>query len=330
MADINIVITRPVEKEFVQQIIGIDPRIKVLDGSGFFAAEESGDFSDKEKFDALLAQAEIICGFWPPKNVSARAPQLKWLHALLAGIDRPEFAEVLRSQVIVSNSVGIHRTQVSEYVFLLMLSLAKKAPFFSRMQQGKKWSPAIPGVLDGKTLGIVGLGNIGKAVARLGRAFGMRVIANRRSIKETTCETNVDVLMPAGSLQELLSQSDFVVIALPATPATDKLIGEKEFRAMKPSAYIINIARGKIINEDALILAIKEHWIAGAGLDTTAIEPLPPDSELWNLPNVIVTPHVSGRREDYNRLAIPVFCENLKKYIHHEKLPNMIDKEKGY
>jgi D-2-hydroxyacid dehydrogenase (NADP+) len=330
MADINIVITRPIEKEFVQQITGVDPQIKLLDASAFFAAEDSGDFSNKEKFDAMLAQAEIICGFWPPKNAIARAPRLKWMHTLLAGVDRPDFTEVMRSQVIVSNSIGIHGTQISELVFMLMLSLAKQAPFFFKMQQEKRWSPTIPRILEGKTLGIVGLGNIGKAVARLGKAFGMRVIANRRSITETTCETNVDVLMPTGSLKELLSQSDFVVIALPATPATDKIIGEKEFRAMKPSAYIINIARGKIIDEDALIRAIKEHWIAGAGLDTVAIEPLPPRSELWELPNVIITPHVSGRREDYNKLAIPLFCENLKRYINHEKLLNVIDKEKSY
>jgi D-2-hydroxyacid dehydrogenase (NADP+) len=262
--------------------------------------------------------------------VITRAPRLKWLHAMLAGIDRPEFAEVLHSPVIVSNSAGIHRTQVSEFVFLLMMNLAKQAPFFFKMQQEKRWSPAIPGILEGKTLGIVGLGNIGKAVARLGKAFGMRVIANRRSIAETTYETNVDVLMPAGSLKELLSQSDFVVIALPAIPATQKMIGEEELRSMKTSAYLINIARGTIVDEDALIRAIKERWIAGAGLDTVAREPLPPQSDLWDLPDVIITPHVSGRRKDYNKLAIPLFCENLKRYIHHETLLNVIDKEKGY
>jgi phosphoglycerate dehydrogenase-like enzyme len=330
MADIHIVITRPVEKELIQQMTGVDPRIKVLDGSAFMAAEECGDFSYKEKFDALLTQAEIICGFSPPKNVLARAPRLKWLHAMVAGIDRPEFAEALHSPVIVSNSAGIHRTQVSELVFMLMLNLAKQAPFFFKRQQEKRWSPGIPGVLEGKILGIVGLGNIGKAVAKLGKAFGMRVIANRRSITEITSETNVDVLLPAGSLPDLLSQSDFVVIALPSTPATQQLIGEQELRAMKPSACIINIARGKIIDEEVLIRAIKEHWIAGAGLDTVVMEPLPAHSELWDLPNVIITPHVGGRREDYNRLAIPVFCENLRSYIHQERLPNLIDKEKGY
>jgi phosphoglycerate dehydrogenase-like enzyme len=330
MADIPIVITRPVEQEFVQQIAAVDPRIQVLDGWPFMNAEDRGDFSRKEEFDALLAQAEIICGFWPPRHVMARAPRLKWLHAMVAGIDRPEFAEVLQSPVLVSNSTGIHRTQVSEFALLLMLSLAKQAPLFFKRQQERRWAPAVPGVLEGKTLGIVGLGNIGKTTARLAKAFGMRVIANRRSVTEATSEPNVDVLMPAAALLELLAQSDFVVIALPSIPATRKMIGERELRAMKPSAFLINIARGTIIDEVALIRAVKEQWIAGAGLDTTAREPLPPESELWALPNVIVTPHVSGRRKDYNRLAIPLFCENLKRYLRREPLLNLVDKEKGY
>ncbi len=164
----------------------------------------------------------------------------------------------------------------------------------------------------------------------MGKAFGMRVIANRRSVTEVTRENNVDLLMPAGYLRQLLSESDFVVIALPGTPETNKIIGEKELQAMKPSAYLINIARGKVIDEDALIRAVKEHWIAGAGLDTVTSEPLSARSELWELPGVIITPHISGRREDYNKLAIPLFCENLKRYLNHERMLNIIDKEKGY
>ncbi|MDA8125183.1 MAG: D-2-hydroxyacid dehydrogenase [Deltaproteobacteria bacterium] len=330
MAEIQVLITRPVEKEFVEQITAVDSRIQLLDAAAFSAAEDKGDFSDREKFDALLEQAEIICGYWPPISIMTRAPRLKWFHAMIAGVDRPDFAEMLRSPVVVSNSTGIHNTQVSELVLMLMLNLAKKAPFFFKQQQEKRWSPAIPGVLEGKTLGILGFGNIGRAVARLAKAFGMRVIATRRSITEATCEPDVDRLLPASSLPELLAESDFVVIALPATPATGKLIGEAELRMMKPSAFIINIARGKIINEGALTRAIKENWIAGAGLDTVAVEPLPSWSELWELPNVIITPHVGGRRTDYNRLAIPLFLENLKRYLGGEPLLNLIDKAKGY
>jgi phosphoglycerate dehydrogenase-like enzyme len=330
MTDINIIITRSLEKEFLEQIAGVNPNIRIMNGVDLFTAEENGDFSAKDKFDAMLAQAEIICGYWPPKNVTHRAPKLKWMHTLLAGADRPEYAELLKNQVIVSNSTGIHGTQISELVLMLMLNLAKQAHFYFKMQQEKKWAPNVPGILEGKTLGIVGLGNIGKAVARMGQAIGMRVIAIRRSVTAITQDKNVDVLMPAGYLRQLLSESDFVVIALPATAETNKIIGEKELRAMKPSAYLINIARGKIIDEQALIRAIKEHWIAGAGLDTVTSEPLSPQSEMWELPGVIITPHISGRREDYNKLAIPLFCENLKCYLSREKMLNVIDKEKGY
>ncbi len=171
MTNINIVITRPLENEFLEQIAGVSPNIKILNASDLAADEENGDFTAKDKFDAMLAQAEVICGFWPPKNVMYRAPKLKWMHTLLAGADRPEYSELLQSQVIISNSTGIHGTQISELVFMLMLNLAKQAHFYFKMQQEKKWSPSIPQILEGKTLGIVGLGNIGKAVSAIGQGF---------------------------------------------------------------------------------------------------------------------------------------------------------------
>lgn len=330
MTTIPIVLTRPVEEEYVRQIVAVDPRIEVLDGWPFMNAEDHGDFSRRGQFDALLARAEILCGFWPPVDAPARTPRLKWLHAMLAGLDHPGFARVMAGSVLLSNSAGIHRAQVSEFALMLMLNLVKGAPRFFQAQQERHWSPAIPGVLEGKTLGIVGLGNIGRATARLGRAFGMRVVATRRSASEAAVDADADLLLPAAALPELLARSDFVVVALPAIPATRGMIGEQELQAMKPSAYLINIARGTIVVEGALVRAVQEGWIAGAGLDTTASEPLPPESELWGLPNVIVTPHVSGRRPDYNRLAIPLFCENLLRYLRGERLINQIDKDKGY
>jgi phosphoglycerate dehydrogenase-like enzyme len=141
---------------------------------------------------------------------------------------------------------------------------------------------------------------------------------------------NVDILLPAARLPKLLTQSDFVVITLPLTKETNHLIGEKEFRLMKQSAFIINIGRGQIIDEEALVRALGEGQIAGAGLDVFAQEPLPPESKLWELPNVIFSPHVSGGREDYEEQAIGVFCKNLRRYLEGKRLVNVVGKKRGY
>lgn len=330
---LNVFITRPIEEEYLQQITAVSPTIRILDVSPFFNVAGYGeDATAKNKIDAILAQAEIIFGFWPPADVISRAPNVKWVHTMLAGVDRPEsaWADVMKSPILVTNSIGIHGTQISELVFELMLMLAKRAPFCFKMQQEKKWAPFFPKLLHEKTLGIVGLGHIGKEVARLAKAFGMRVIASRRSVKRVTRARNVDVLMPSDHLSELLTESDFVVLALPLTPETRKIIGEKELRVMKPTAYLINIARGNVIDEDALIRALEQQWIAGVGLDTVAVEPLSSQSKLWELSNVIITPHISGRREDYNKLAIPLFCENLRRYISGKRLRNIVNKKRGY
>jgi D-2-hydroxyacid dehydrogenase (NADP+) len=330
MLEVVTMFMHPLEQNFLEQIAAVAPGIKVTDASILASAEDKGDFCNKEKLDALLTRAEIICGYWPTKDLLARAPSLKWFHTLLTGVDRPGFPEIIRSQVILSNSAGIHSVQVSEWALMLMLNLAKQVSHFFKMQQGKKWEAVIPPVLEGKTLGILGLGNIGKRVAKLGKAFGMRVIATEQIVKEATTAENVDSLLPANGLNQLLAESDFVLISLPATPETIKLIGEKELRGMKRSAFLINVARGTIIDEAALVHALKEKWISGAGLDTVAREPLSPESELWDLPNVIITPHVAGRRDDYNKVAVPLFCENLKRYLNHETLINLLNKERGY
>jgi len=188
----------------------------------------------------------------------------------------------------------------------------------------------MPKVLRSKTVGIVGLGNIGREVARLAKAFGMRVVATRRSVKRVARAKYVDILLPREQLLRLLSESDFVVLSLPFTSETNKLIGEKELRTMKPTAYLINIARGNIVDEEVLIRALDEHWIAGAGLDVFATEPLPPDSRLWEFPNVIFSPHIAGGMEDYNIRTIELFCENLRRYLSGKNLFNVIDKKKGY
>lgn len=318
------------DEEDLRRIALAGPGINVTDASELAIAEFRGDSTAKEKLDAMLAEAEVIYGLILPQNLLARAPRLKWVQTMSAGVDRFARMDIWQSPVIITGVSGIHATPIGEFVLEFMLMFAKGAPLCFQMKQKHEWKRFMPSVLRGKTVGIVGLGNIGREVARLSKAFGMRVIANRRSATKLKRARYVDKLLPAEQLNQLLSESDYVVVATPLTPETRGLISEKELRAMKPSAYIINIARGGIVDEEALIRALDEKRIAGAGLDVVATEPLPPESRLWDFDNVILSPHVAGGMEDYMERATEVFCENLKRYLNGKKLLNVIDRKRGY
>jgi phosphoglycerate dehydrogenase-like enzyme len=199
-----------------------------------------------------------------------------------------------------------------------------------RAQLKHEWSRFAPRELSGKTVGIVGLGHIGAEVGRLAKAFGCRVIATKRSTTESHRALFADEIMPAAELHRLLGESDFVVLSMPLTPETRGMIGEAELRAMKPSAVLINIARGPVTVEAALVRALQESWIAGAALDVFDEEPLPPESPFWDMDNVIVTPHISGGTEIYNQRAVEIFAANLKRYLAGEPLENVVDPARGY
>ena len=335
MKQLNVLVISSIGKESLRQIVAVSPKIKLQDAADLWdapdmvTAERKGDFSNKE-FEALLAQAEVLYGYRLPKNVIARAPKLKWIQTMLAGVDHILDNDIVESPVILSNMSGINATPVGEVALERMLMFAKQAPLCFHSKQEKKWQRFIPALLRSKTVGIVGLGSIGKEVARLAKAFGMRVVATRRSAKRVVRARYVDTVLPREQLPALLSESDFVVLALPLTPETNKLIGEEELRTMKSTAYLINVARGNIVDEAALIRALDEHWITGAGLDAFATEPLPTESRLWEMPNVILSPHVAGEMVNYNVIATELFCENLRRYLNGRKLLNVVDKKKGY
>ena len=330
MESVSILVTTSIGDECLQQIASVSPRIKVRDVSEFTNAEKRGDFSFKEQFDILLAEAEIIYGAGPPQNIITRAPKLRWIQTTNAGVDDFLDSDIIRSSVMVTNTSGMHAIPIGEYVLGLMLMFVKKTPLCFQLKQEKQWKRFKLTVLRSKTVGIVGLGSIGREVARLSKAFGMRVLAIRKSAKQVTRARNVDMMLPQDHLPQLLSESDFVVLALPLTPETNKLIGEVELRTMKPTAYLINIARGNVVDEEALIRALDENWIAGAGLDVFTKEPLPAESKLWELPNVIFSPHVAAEIKDYYMQATNLFCENLRRYLSGKKLRNVVNKKKGY
>ncbi len=253
MESVNVLVTRAIGDECLRQISAISPRIKLTDVSDLVRAEQSGDITSKEKLDALLAEAEVIFGRRLPQNVITRASKLKWVQVTLTGVERFLDTEMLESPVILTNARGIAATPISEFVLGLMLMFVKQAPLCFQSKQEKQWRryPPSTSVLRSKTVGIVGLGSIGREVARLAKVFGMRVVATRRSAKRLGQARYVDIMLPQDQLRQLLVESDFVVLALPLTPETNKLIGEEELRTMKSTAYLINIARGRIVDEEA-------------------------------------------------------------------------------
>lgn len=329
---VNVLVTTamvPIGEECERQITSVSPRIRLTDATNLALAERKGDLASREQLDEFLAEAEIIYGFRFPRDLIARAPRLKWIQTMGAGVDFLD-EELLLSRAVMTNVSGIHATPIGEFVLQLMLMFVKQAPLCFQLKQEKRWTRFPLTVLRSRTVGIVGLGSIGREVARLAKAFGMRVVATRRSAKQVTRARHVDILLPPERLGQLLAESDFVVLAPPLTSETRGLIGEEELRNMKSTAYLINIARGGIVDEEALVRALDEHRIAGAGLDVFATEPLPADSRLWQFPNVILSPHVAGSMEDYFVRATELFCENLRRYLGGKRLLNVVDKKRGY
>ncbi len=327
---INVLVTTPIGEVLLAQIAAVSPRIKVTDVSSQAKAYQVDAYVPGNEFDSILAEADVLYGLRIPQNLAGRAPRLKWVQVMSAGVERYLDAGLRKSPVTLTNVSGIHATPIGEFCLEQMLMFAKGAAQCFDMKQQKEWRWFTPSVLRGKTVGIIGLGEIGREVARLSKAFGMRVIATRRSTKRETRARNVDVLLPAGGLHRALAESDFVIIALPYTKETNGVIGEAEFEEMKTTAYIINIGRGAIIDEEAMIRALSENRIAGAGLDVFTTEPLPSSSKLWELPNVLFSPHVSGGMEDYIVKATDLFCRNLERFVAGKRLFNVVGKRRGY
>jgi phosphoglycerate dehydrogenase-like enzyme len=319
MTKINIVTTAPFAQELIEQIESVSPNVKVCDISSL-------DPADRKKLDSILAQTDIIFGIGPPPDVLKRAPRLKWIHCMYAGVNHFITPEMSKSGVIITCSRGIHAVQVSELALELMLMCAKQAPRCYRAQQERKWDVFVPAIVRGKTLGLIGMGSIGAEFARISKSLGMRVIVYDPYISAKTAkELQVEPL----GLEILLKESDFLSLHVPATPETEKMLGYAQFKKMKKTACLINTARGIVIDEPGLVRALEEGLIAGAGLDVTTVEPLPPESPLWNAPNLIITPHVAGRRVDYDDLATGLFCQNLNRFMKGEELLNIVN-DKGF
>ena len=263
-----------------------------------------------------------------PDSSVGQMPNLKWLHVTRGGVNTYLTPTVKSRPIQVTGSKGIHGTVFSEFALACILSLAKKLPECIEAQKQKSWQKLAPFEIEGKTIGIVGLGTVGVELARKANALGMRVIATKRIA--TAKPDYVDQLGAPDFLPNLLTESDFVVLLLASVPSTFNLIGESELRLMKKTAYFINLTGGRAVEEKLLIRALKEKWIAGAVLDAFARQPLPQDSELWGLPNVIITPRIAGITSEKWPALLPVFRENLRRFVAGEPLHNVVNKELGY
>jgi phosphoglycerate dehydrogenase-like enzyme len=290
---------------------------------------------DKKEALRLAANTDVLFAGFFSNELFAAAKKLKWIQAWGAGVDDFLTPEVVNSNVILTNAGGVHPTPISEHVLGFMLCFSRKLDAFLRNQKEKKWerfggtSGRQVEELSGKTLGLIGLGRIGTEIARKAKCLGMKVIAIRRNPSLGATEY-VDKLYDQSDLNNLLANSDFAVLCLPLTKETKRLIDEKQLRSMKQTGYLINVSRGGIIDEEALVKALKNGWIAGAGLDTFETEPLTKDSELWNFENVIITPHVGGQTPFYMDRLTSIFCENINRFINNQPLINVVDKSRGY
>lgn len=279
-----------------------------------------------------IHDAEILAA-WGFNNIQpffSQAKNLRWIHALTAGVERLLFPETQNSPIILSNSKGIHGIPMAEHVLGLILTFSRRLDLFQRQQSQKIWQrPPIEELqeINGKTLAIVGLGAIGHEIAKKGKAMDMRVIAARREI---TKEPFVDRLYRPEQLPEMLAEADYIVVTVPLTETTAGMFGPEQFASMKPTAFFINVSRGGVVQEDALISVLQSRRIAGAGLDVVAEEPLPQTSPLWELPNVIITPHMAAISPLYLDRALQLFAKNLALYIAGQPMFNLVDKTKGY
>ncbi|NLY54540.1 MAG: D-2-hydroxyacid dehydrogenase [Firmicutes bacterium] len=282
---------------------------------------------EPDEIAAHMPTANVIWGSNYLPELLPQCKDLAFIQVSSAGVDRLLRPELLEHPVQLINARGIHGTTIAEHVFLLMLALARQFPALQQAQQRHEWTRLQPQLLANKTLGIIGYGSIGRAIGQRAKAFGMRVLATRR---HPAPDVGADEVWPHSRLHELLPLCDYIVLAVPLTAETRHMIGAKELSLCKPSAILINIARGSVVDEAALIAALQAGTIKGAGLDVFEQEPLPADSPLWDMPQVIITPHVAGHMPDYDENVVAILLENLRRYQAGEPLINIVDKEAGY
>lgn len=315
----RIVLCYPVEEKHLRQIAATVPDAELVDAG-------------QERIDRDIFQADIYCGHAKvhpvPWDDVVRAGRLKWIQSSAAGMDHCLVPAVIASDIVVTSASGVLADQVAEHAVALITGLLRSLPVFFRAQQKKEFIRRPTADLHRATIGIVGFGGNGRRLAEVLRVFKGRIVAT--DMFPSDKPDYVDALWPADRLDDLLAASDIVVLAAPLIPSTRGMIDARALAQMKSTAILVNMARGPLIVESALIDALRNGRLAGAGVDVTEIEPLPPDSPLWDIPTVIITPHVGGQSATRIDDMTNFFCENLRRWQAGRPLLNLVDKDLGF
>lgn len=336
----TVLITASFRDEWVEQIQQLAPGLHI---------EQWPSHAGKAIPQELWQKVEILyTSFATPLPLPEQTPHLRWVQLYSAGADRITDQPLFHSPVVFTTASGVHAVTMAEYVLTVALAWYHRLPRVLEQQQRGQWpsnaarfSTFASEELYGKTIGIVGYGSIGRQTARLASGFGMRVLAMQRGSERHDRGFQFSGIGdPAGTiparyyqpseLHLMLNESDVVLIAVPLTAQTRGMFDDAAFGALKPTAFLVNVARGEVCDEGALLRALTEKRIAGAALDVFAHEPLPPDHPFWRLSNILITPHVMGLTTQYDQRASTIFIENLRRHLAGESLYNVVDKALGY
>lgn len=274
-----------------------------------------------------IADVDILFGHLG-EDVMPEAAALRWVHQPHAGVEGFMYPAFKASDVILTNCRGLYGTQIAEHAFALLLSLTRRIPEQLEFMKTRHWERVPCIELAGMTMGVLGLGGIGRAIAARAQAFEFNVIA--ADVEPIDKPDTVSELFDLDGLMVFLAKSNILMVCCPSTPETHKLLSDAQFNQMPDASFLVNVSRGRIIDETALITALQSGKLAGAGLDVTYTEPCPPESPLWKQENVILTSHSAGSSQHVRRRAMQLFIDNLHRYIKDEPLVNVVDKQKGY
>lgn len=336
MDSIHVLSTMSFPDELLERLRSVSPTLIVTQHDA--AAADRVPSSAWEQVEVLYTLSAL-----PPEGL---APRLRWVQLHSAGVNHLLDTWLWESDIAITTVSGIHAPAMAEYVLMMMLALAHRLPrmvFYQARAEwpSGRWGKFVPHELRGATVGVVGYGSVGREVGRLAHAFGMRVLAVRREARVGAPDYELpelaslpgaepDRLYTSDQLAHMLPDCDYVVLTVPYTSATHHLMDEAALRAMRPGAVLINVARGAVVDEAALVRALSEGWIAGAALDVFEREPLPGDSPLWRMDNVILSPHVAGFTPYYDERATTLFAENLRRYLNGEPLLNQVQRGREY
>jgi phosphoglycerate dehydrogenase-like enzyme len=342
----TVVVTSYFEEEYVRRIREVDERLRVLYTEDLVPPPRwPGDHAGPEEWErtpeneeellSMLSEAEVLYDF-PRGHVNdllQAAPKLQWVQGSMAGAGEvAQKAGLQDSDVVVTTASGIYSGPLAEFVLMAMLQHAKELDHLRSDKAGRIWRQGAVGTLENKTLCVVGMGSIGRAIAGRARPFGMRIVGVKRTVREDDEAWGyADELYPTAELRSALGEADYVAVTLPGTPETRRLIDAEALAATRQGAYFANVGRGPVVDEAALVEALRSGHLSGAALDVFEVEPLPEESPLWELDNVIVSAHTTDVVPDLiNASQTDLFCENLRRYLAGEELINVLDKRLLY